>query len=299
MYYLIYEIENLLNGKKYRGKHKTKNLDDEYMGSGLYIKRAINKYGLDNFKKTIIFMAFDEDSMNYMEKIEFVNSDWISLGPDFVYNLKVGGLGGFSTGFVTTDKGTQISKLEFDSDDSIFGVAKGKVPVIDQNGNRFSISTTNETYLSGNLVPCMNKNGTVSVIVDGKFKRITKDEYASGNYIHCSSGRVSVKDKFGNTMSVYVTDERFINGELVGVSKGISKTRCIYEIYSSDDKLMYTVDNIKLGKFLKDNNLPSVLGISQKNNGSPIYTNVHSNYQRLVDKNLIQYQNWYCLRIQK
>ena len=51
MYGYIYITTNLLNGKKYIGKHKSSEFEfDKYYGSGKYIKAAIKKYGLENFK---------------------------------------------------------------------------------------------------------------------------------------------------------------------------------------------------------------------------------------------------------
>ena len=92
MYYTIYRVTNIINGKTYTGMHKTNNLNDGYMGSGKLIKRAISKYGTENFKKEILFVFDNEDEMNAKES-ELVTEEFVK--EDTNYNLCPGGKGGW------------------------------------------------------------------------------------------------------------------------------------------------------------------------------------------------------------
>lgn len=91
MFYTIYKTTNKINGKSYIGKHKTHDLNDEYLGSGIYLNRAINKYGRENFYKEILFVFDNEFDMNEKEK-ELINEE-ITKDAQY-YNVALGGYGG-------------------------------------------------------------------------------------------------------------------------------------------------------------------------------------------------------------
>ena len=88
MFYTVYKVTNKVNGKFYIGKHQTRNLDDDYKGSGKLIKAAIKKYGVDNFAKEILAIFDTEAQMNEAEK------QFVVIGENS-YNLCEGGKGGF------------------------------------------------------------------------------------------------------------------------------------------------------------------------------------------------------------
>ena len=89
--YTIYKTVNLKNGKFYIGKHQTYNEYDDYLGSGIALEKAIQKYGKSNFYKEILFIFDNEFEMNQKEK-EIITEELLKDNKS--YNIGIGGEGG-------------------------------------------------------------------------------------------------------------------------------------------------------------------------------------------------------------
>ena len=105
IYYTIYKTTNKVNGKVYIGAHKTKNLNDNYMGSGKYLNYAITKHGIDNFTKDILY-TFDNPEEMFTKEAEIVTVEFIA--ETNTYNLKVGGFGGWD--YINNNEELRIAK---------------------------------------------------------------------------------------------------------------------------------------------------------------------------------------------
>lgn len=91
MYY-IYRITNKVNGNTYIGQHKYKDLNDDYMGSGILITRAKQKYGIENFKKEILYSRIQyKETADDMERFAIAKERALGKGE---YNIADGGQGG-------------------------------------------------------------------------------------------------------------------------------------------------------------------------------------------------------------
>lgn len=92
-YNYLYKITNLLNNKFYIGIHSTDDLDDNYYGSGLLINKAIDKYGIENFTKEILYFVSTREDLLDLER--FIIDDKFINRKD-TYNIQLGGNGGCS-----------------------------------------------------------------------------------------------------------------------------------------------------------------------------------------------------------
>lgn len=88
MLFYFYKITNNINNRFYYGVHRTKNINDGYMGSGLALNRAYEKYGIENFTKEIL-MFFDNEKDMY-DYEEYIVNESLLLNKK-CYNLIIGG----------------------------------------------------------------------------------------------------------------------------------------------------------------------------------------------------------------
>lgn len=83
-FYFVYLTTNLVNRKQYVGDHSTRNIDDEYLGSGVYFKNALKEYGKENFKREII-EVFHTKEEAFIAQEKYIN-EYNTLVPNG-YNI--------------------------------------------------------------------------------------------------------------------------------------------------------------------------------------------------------------------
>jgi hypothetical protein len=136
MIYFTYKTTNLINNKTYIGIHHTEDIDDGYLGSGVALKKAIKKYGKENFTREILSHHDSFDELLEVEK-ELVNEEWVNNRNN--YNLKTGGQ---SSGLLSEESKLKISntlKKKYESGELI---PKYTAPYVATNKQKKQISET-------------------------------------------------------------------------------------------------------------------------------------------------------------
>ena len=97
----VYKTTNLINNKFYYGIHSTNDLEDGYIGSGTLLKKAIKKYGKNNFVKEILIFYNTREEALFAERLIITEHD---LNNEMCYNMKNGGEGGAAKGRMVTEE---------------------------------------------------------------------------------------------------------------------------------------------------------------------------------------------------
>jgi len=232
MYNFLYRTTRISDGKFYIGVHSTNDIFDGYLGTGKYIKRAIDKYVCDTgnhkscgFKREILRFYDIITDVYEIERV-IVNGDFIKRDDNF--NLVIGGDGGWCHMIgrvVVKEHNSETFSVDKNDERYLNGelvhITTGKTTVRAVDGSVYSVSVDDERYLSGEFTPISYNLVTVKNGNGDTFKVDKHDpKYISGELLHNLKGYVTVKDEYGNTSSVSVDDERYLSGELVHMSTG-------------------------------------------------------------------------------
>lgn len=250
MKYYLYKITNLINNKIYIGVHKTKDLDDGYMGSGKRLQIAIQKYGIENFEKEVL-KFFENETDMFAAEANVVTEEFIQR--DDTYNLKTGGFGGWD----------YVNSLDFERGGwkhiNDLGINKNTVMVKDDDENIFRVSRDDERFISGRLKPfnidtvlARAKDSSSLIVVpkeefdksedlvgytygktlvrrkgtDEKYFYVDKDDPRIGNEFETrTKGFVNViNPDTGEVMNISCQDPKYLAGEYVHMNKGKTLT---------------------------------------------------------------------------
>ena len=202
-YYTVYKVTNKINSKVYIGTHKTNDLDDNYMGSGKYLKYSQNKHGMENFEKEILHV-FDNPKEMFAKEKELVNEEFIA--ETNTYNLKIGGYGGWdhvnSDPISKTNTSRQVN-AQRNYDDAIYRknhkrsmqlintpavIAKRRQTLIDRYG-----TTTNKGFLD--KTHSEESKHIMSEKAKERLKDPTKNSQYGSMWIHSLEAQRSMKIK--------------------------------------------------------------------------------------------------------
>lgn len=103
MFGYVYKTVNLINGRAYIGQH-TGTFDPQYLGSGKLLNVAISKYGRENFEVQILEFAASKPELDAAEK------RCIATASERLYNIALGGTGGFTLANATKHKKKRAAK---------------------------------------------------------------------------------------------------------------------------------------------------------------------------------------------
>ena len=177
----IYIWENKVDGKKYLGKSQNRP-ESTYKGSGKYFNRALKKYGLENFERTIIEYCDDPKELIKREKY-WLDYYQAATNPEF-YNVSPNSGGGHHGADYRKEKNPMWGKKHPNhkphrgQENGMYGVHRfgsenpnaKEVEIIDNCGNIFIGKCAKEVCqtIFGNLDYCGRLRHMIRLCESGK-----------------------------------------------------------------------------------------------------------------------------------
>jgi len=159
-FHFIYKTTNLLSGRYYIGMHSANSLEDGYLGSGVYLRRSLNKYGKENHIREILELCESREELKSREE-EIVNLQEIAKKE--CMNLMVGGRGRDAESWAndirkphsseTKQKISETLKGQKFTEERIQNISKGRRGIATFTGKKHSMESLKKMSLAQKGVP--------------------------------------------------------------------------------------------------------------------------------------------------
>jgi hypothetical protein len=182
-YHMLYKTTCTVTGNFYIGVHSAKNLEDEYLGSGLRLLKSISKHGKENHRREILEL-FETRQAMYKREREIVNEEMLSNTR--CMNLNRGGEGGWSTESQLKNNRASLLRQKW--------LAKNNPDWKKQRSEKISISNSEQF-----------KNGERSFIPNWSDKTLDQNHRSSIGKANSVSQRGEKNSQYGK---IWVTNEK-------------------------------------------------------------------------------------------
>lgn len=314
-YHYLYRIDNKLNGKFYYGIHSEKKDgihkigEDNYMGSGIALTRAQERYGIENFEKTIIKTFSTRDEARLEERV--VVNEKLVEDPNCYNNIIGGGAVSTSGHTAVNYKDEKLRKDNFflipteeyhKNKDKYITPYDNKVTVLKKCDNKYVQITTEEyknnleLYVKTIIVNYKDKN-----LRKDKFFSIPLEEYYNNKdkFITVTSGKSAFKNiKDSSDIRILdLNDPLVLSGQFIGVMKGVKQSKEVILKKTGEKNGSYGtmwITNGKENKKIKNTEIPEGWWKGSTIDDPKIKCiNKYTLEEKYIKKSLIDFDNWY------
>ena len=218
MYGYIYMTINILNGKRYIGQHKSGKFVTKYcyVGSGRYLLKSVNKYGLENFAVELIDIAYSQKELNLKEEywIEYYNA----VKDPMFYNISESSAGNTIAGLSDEEKLIVHKNMSNSQKSNKNAHGKKGKPLSDINKKRIGDANRGNNHWT-------KKNGMTKEYLDKITNNLPRNQKGINHPLYgkkgYTSGKVWINNGILNKMiNKELLDEYLSNGWYIGMKKG-------------------------------------------------------------------------------